>query len=163
MAFFSFSLCGNSVTFYRCPRSRRSRTYLSRLMFFIPFIGIPVQFIVIHGCHRGNYISRSINEGHEMWVRVFGKGSLPLRVNVRVTVRIEACLRAELIKAKIIWMISIIFWWIEISSGTWSRHILTDVVQQQCQNLCNTLQCKVSCIYQVFFIRRKGIWKHTQR
>ena len=43
-------------------------------------------------------------------MRVFGKGSLPLRVNVRVAVRIEACLRAELIKAKIICMISIIFW-----------------------------------------------------
>ena len=39
-------------------------------------------------------------------MRVFGKGNVPLRVNLRVTVRIEDRLRAELIQAKIISMIS---------------------------------------------------------
>ena len=67
-----------------------------------------MQFVVVHGCHRGDFISRSINEGHEMCMRVFGKGNVPLRVNLRVTVRIEDRLRAELIQAKIS-MISINF------------------------------------------------------
>ena len=44
-----------------------------------------------------------------MCVRVFGKGNVPLRVNLRVTIRIEDRLRAELIQAKIISMISINF------------------------------------------------------
>ena len=35
-----------------------------------------------------------------MWVRVFGKGNVPLRVNLRVTIRIEDRLRAELIQTK---------------------------------------------------------------
>ena len=68
-----------------------------------------MQFIVIHGCHQGDQISRSINEGHEMWVKVFGKGNVLLRVNLRVTVQIEDRLRAELIQAKMISMISINF------------------------------------------------------
>ena len=44
-----------------------------------------------------------------MWVKVFGKGNVLLRVNLRVTVQIEDRLRAELIQAKMISMIWINF------------------------------------------------------
>ena len=42
-------------------------------------------------------------------MKVFGKGNVLLRVNLRVTVQIEDRLRAELIQAKMISMISINF------------------------------------------------------